>query len=185
MNGKWSWLAAMLCAMVLAAAPLEARERVEDSGDVLYVAMPLAALGLTLARRDRDGSIQFGKSLAVAGVATGLTKEMVNKRRPDGTDDVAFVSGHSAAAFLSAGFIHRRYGIRDAWPAYVFASYVGWTRIYAHQHDLIDVLGGAAVGVGTAFWLSERIPETMDAAVTPAPGGDGLVLRFTGAFGPR
>ena len=56
----------------------------------------------------------------------------------------AFPSGHAATAFQGAAFIHRRYGIRRAWPAYVLATFTAWTRVDADEHDTADVLAGAA-----------------------------------------
>ena len=108
---------------------LHASDDTEAAGDVLRVAIPAAAYALTFKRDDREGRVQFYKSFGATVIATWALKETVDKDRPDGSDDDAFPSGHAATAFQGAAFIHRRYGIRDAWPAYVLASYTGWTRV--------------------------------------------------------
>ena len=89
----------------------------ETAGDVLRVAIPAAAFALTVKRDDRDGRMQFYKSFGATVVGTWALKETVEKERPDGTGDDAFPSGHAATAFQGAAFIHRRYGIREAWLA--------------------------------------------------------------------
>src|SRR5690606_19571455 len=125
-------------------------------GDVLRVALPAAAFALTIKRDDRDGRRQFYRSFAANVGATLLLKEAVDKGRPDGTDDDAFPSGHASMAFQGAAFIHRRYGIRTAWPAYALATATGWTRIDADEHDEADVLAGAALGIAASFLLTDR-----------------------------
>lgn len=181
-NGRRRRAAAVLLALALLCGPLQARDRIEDSGDVLYAALPLAALAMTVKRRDRDGRFQLAKSFGAAGLTTGLLKEVIDKERPNGKDDTAFPSGHTSAVFLGAGFLHRRYGIREAWPAYVLATYTAWTRVYAHQHDTADVLAGAAVGFASAWFLSERMPRV---EVTPLVGRATYGLQVSASFGSR
>jgi len=36
-------------------------------------------------------------------------------------------------------------------PAYLLASYVGYTRIEARKHDIYDVIGGATIAVISAY----------------------------------
>ena len=47
---------------------------------------------------------------------------------------------------MAATFIQQRYGWQYGLPAYVAASYVGYTRVASDQHYLEDVLAGAAIG---------------------------------------
>ena len=152
----------------------------ETAGDVLRVAIPAAALTLTIKRGDREGRVQFYKSFGATVAGTWVLKETVDKERPDGSGDDAFPSGHAATAFQGAAFIHRRYGIRDAWPAYVLATYTGWTRVDADEHDMADVLAGAAVGIASSFILAKRRNVSVTALVEPSTGTYGL--RLTGRF---
>jgi membrane-associated phospholipid phosphatase len=153
-----------------------ARADSEQAGDVLRVVLPAAAYALTFAHHDQEARPQFYKSFGVTVASTWLLKETVHKERPDGSGDDAFPSGHASAAFQGAAFIHRRYGIKQAWPAYVLASYTGWTRVDADQHDTTDVLAGAALGVASSFVFAKR----RDVAVTAFYDGSGVGVRIVG-----
>jgi membrane-associated phospholipid phosphatase len=155
-----------------------ASEDSETIGDVLRVAIPAAAYTLTFTRHDQEGRRQFYKSFAMSVSTTWVLKETVEKERPDGSDDDAFPSGHTSAAFQGAAFIHRRYGIRSAWPAYVLATYTGWTRVDADEHDTADVLAGAALGIGSSFIFTKRRDVSVTAALEPHGFGIRIVGRF-------
>ena len=155
-----------------------ASDDVETSGSVLRVAIPAAAFALTLVEEDKEGRQQFYRSFGANVIATLALKEVVNKSRPDGSDDDAFPSGHASMAFQGASFIHRRYGIERAWPAYALAAYTGWTRLDADEHDESDVLAGALLGIASSMLLVDRF-ENVDVAVTL----NGQVgLQFRGRF---
>ncbi len=105
-----------------------------------------------------------------------MLKESFDKKRPDGTGDDAFPSGHAATAFQGAAFIHRRYGIRGAWPAYALATYTAWTRVDADEHDTADVLAGAAVGIASSFILAKKRNVNVSALLD----GDTVGIRIAG-----
>jgi membrane-associated phospholipid phosphatase len=170
----------LLLLVSLQPAPVAA-DGSETAGDILRVALPAAAFALTIKRDDRDGRRQFYRSFAANVGATVLLKEVVDKERPDGTDDDAFPSGHASMAFQGAAFIHRRYGIRTAWPAYVLAGAAGWTRIDADEHDEADVLAGAAVGIAASFLLTERWTPA-GTTFTPFVGDGIWGIRIVGTF---
>ena len=153
-----------------------ARADSETAGDVFAVALPAAAYGLTFLHHDQEARPQFYKSFGVALGSTLVLKETVHKDRPDGSGDDSFPSGHSAMAFQGAAFIQRRYGIKQAWPAYVLASYTGWTRVDADKHDSTDVLAGAALGVASSFIFAKR----RDVAVSAFYDGTGFGIRIAG-----
>ena len=155
-----------------------AGDDVETSGDVLRVALPAAAFALTFRHHDADGRRQFARAFAANVAATWVLKELVEAERPDGSGDDAFPSGHASMAFQGAAFIHRRYGMDRAWPAYALAAYTGWTRLDADRHDEIDVLAGAALGIAASFLLTN---ERQDVSVTLLDGG-GFGLRIRGRF---
>jgi membrane-associated phospholipid phosphatase len=168
----------LLCS---AQPPLAAADSSETAGDVLRVALPAAAFAMTIKRGDRDGRRQFYRSFAANVGATLLLKEAVDKERPDGTDDDAFPSGHASMAFQGAAFIHRRYGIKSAWPAYALASVTGWTRLDADEHDEADVLAGAALGIAAAFLLTDRLGAG-GATFMPVVGDEVWAVTIQGAF---
>lgn len=151
----------MCLSLVLAGAhvhPARAGDFVESSGDVLRLAIPAYALGLTVKRHDRRGRREFYKAFGANVAGTWTLKEIVDKKRPNGQGQDAFPSGHSSMAFQGAAFIHRRYGFRDAWPVYALATYTAWTRVDVDEHDGADVIAGAALGIASSFFFTERLP---------------------------
>ena len=120
----------------------------EKAGDIIQIALPATAFTSQLFL-DKSNSevITFIKSMGASFVVTHSIKRVVNKERPNG-GDFSFPSGHTSAAFTGAAFIEHKYGLKYGLPAYILASYVGWSRVYAKKHDYIDVLGGIIVGVG-------------------------------------
>ena len=120
----------------------------EKAGDIIQITLPATAFTsqLFLDKGDSE-AITFVKSMSASFVVTHTIKRVVNKERPNG-GDFSFPSGHTSAAFTGAAFIDYKYGLKYGLPAYMFAAFVGWSRVYAKKHDYIDVLGGIIVGVG-------------------------------------
>jgi membrane-associated phospholipid phosphatase len=122
--------------------------------DALAVTLPAVALGATLYRNDRRGTEDFVRSAGANLAATATLKYITNLPRPDG-GRYAFPSGHTSVAFHSAGFIHRRYGLRYAAPLYIGAAVTGYSRIRAHRHVLRDVVAGAALGAVLGYTMTQ------------------------------
>ena len=80
----------------------------------------------------------------------------IDKKRPSGGDR-AFPSGHTAAAFCGAAFIHKRYGTELGIPSYILAGFVGWSRVDANKHDWMDVGFGALLGAASGYFNAKKI----------------------------
>jgi membrane-associated phospholipid phosphatase len=165
--------------MLACTATAFASDSVERSGDLLRIALPVTALALTYKRQDPDGRSAFYRSFAAMALTTWGLKETVDKERPDGSGNDAFPSGHTAVAFQSAAFLHRRYGWRDAAWAYGLATYVAWTRVESDLHDTADVLAGAAIGAAASYWL---VPRSPGIALTPQVGPGMIGIAFNAVF---
>ncbi len=109
---------------------------------------------MTLYKNDREGSIQFAKSFATTLGVTYALKYTINAERPNG-GNYSFPSGHTSAAFSGASFLQKRYGWEYGVPAYLAASFVGWSRIEADKHYFGDVLAGAAIGVASTYLFTD------------------------------
>jgi membrane-associated phospholipid phosphatase len=128
-------------------------------GDVILFALPAVTLGSSLAIGDKEGAWQFTKGLLLIGGITYGLKLGVNKQRPDKSDDNSFPSGHTSTVFHSAGFLHRRYGFKYSIPAYVLAGFTAASRIDSKKHDILDIIAGAAIGLGGNLLLTTEYQQ--------------------------
>ena len=135
-----------------------------------------ASLGIPAIRRDWRGDLQAGESLLAAGGTTFALKELIHERRPDGSDDKSFPSGHTSVSFAAAATLEKRYGWQAGLPALALASFVGLARVQADKHYVHDVLAGAAIGSVSGLLLTSR--HDGRARLTPwsAHGGGGIDL---------
>lgn len=141
-----------------------ARDSVEDAGDILEVLLPVSAAFGTVIHNDIVGVRQF----ACVGLTTLITVEglkySINRERPNGYER-SFPSGHTAAAFASAGFLQMRYGWGYGIPAYALAAFTGYSRVESNNHWTSDVLAGAAIGIGANLIFTSKYAEKVN--VTP------------------
>lgn len=174
---------AMLAAAVAASAPTVASasdhgwDRASSIGRDALVA---AALGVPAVQGDWRGDLEAGASILAAGGATYVLKETIHERRPDGSDNRSFPSGHTATSFAAAATLENRYGWKAGLPAFLAASFVGLARVEANKHYVRDVVAGAAIGSISGFLLTsqhdQRVKLTPWAALDG--GGIDLAVRF-------
>ena len=148
-------------------------DAIESSGDILRILIPAITYGATFYLDDEKGRDQFHKSFIANGVATYGLKYTVNKKRPNG-EDYSFPSGHASVTFQSATFIHKRYGLKYALPAYIGATFTGYSRVKSNNHYTIDVLAGAAIGALSSYYFTTKFKGCII-----APKINGSVFGFT------
>ena len=138
-------------------------------------------LGTSFIVGDEKGAWQFTKGLLLtAGVTYGL-KLSINKQRPDMSNNNSFPSGHTSTVFHSAGYIHRRYGFKYSIPSYLLAGFTAASRIDSKKHDIIDVLVGAAIGLGSnLLFTTEYQQKHMEISFNSSEGN--YLLGFTYKF---
>lgn len=129
---------------------LQSNEIVHQSGNYLQFFLPGATATLTLCHKDGEGTLQLCESLLLSMGITYALKYSINEERPNGSD-YSFPSGHTSTSFSTAEFIRGRYGWGYGIPAYLLASFVGYSRVNVHEHYTHDVIAGAAIGIVSAY----------------------------------
>ena len=155
--------------VVLAAGtwPAQAGDDIRTAGEILRIALPVAAGGLSLYKEDDDGILQLSVSEIFAEGASFGLQHLVKEQRPDKSDWRSFPSDSAAIAFSAASFLQIRYGWDYGLPAYALASFVGYSRVEAKKHNWGDVFAGAALG-----WAASEITTVryQNFRLTSAPG---------------
>jgi membrane-associated phospholipid phosphatase len=166
-------LTAAAGALVVSAA--QASDGIETAGEVLRIALPLTAGGLSFARDDYDGVLQLSASEVASFGTSFLLQRLIREDRPDHTGSHAFPSDSSAMAFSAASYLQIRYGWNYGLPAYAVAAFVGYSRVEADKHNWGDVIAGAAIG----WAFSEITTIRYYPPIRVTPGFGGTPLGFT------
>lgn len=153
----------------------QSKDNWTKAGDMGEYLLPATAFAMTFYKHDKDGRKMFYKSYLSSMALNVALKISVHDERPNGGGR-AYISGHTAAAFSGAAFMQRRYGWKMGAPSYVFASYVGWSRLHAEQHDLDDVVRGAAIGIVGAYYFTKPIGKHAVMYPILEPGKYGLMV---------
>ena len=136
-------------------------------------------------------AVEFG-AISATGAATESLKVEMDRRRPDGSDNMSFPSGHTSAAFSCATLANRNLDYIDALdqvrPALeiantVVAAGVGWARVEAGKHYPSDVLFGAALGHFLSAFIHDafmNLPQDskVDFDFFPVEDGGGIQIAF-------
>lgn len=149
---------------------------VEKGGDILLYTLPMTALAATIIKKDPKGTKQFALGFLVNGITTEGLKYLVKKERPNGTNFKSFPSGHTSITFQSAAFIQKRYGWKVGIPAYILAGYTGYSRIESKNHYFIDVLAGAAIGVGSSYLFTTEYTKDIRVGLVRDSFGTSIAL---------
>lgn len=126
------------------------------------------SVALTLIPKTRRVGLAMLLAIAVGALITNLClKELVARERPyvtldwvreiwisvghGGESDLSFPSGHTTVAFASCTAFFLVCNKKYSWVALIFATLIGFSRIYLAVHYTTDVLGGVLVGTFAAL----------------------------------
>src|ERR1700693_4411648 len=133
---------------------------------VLFSAFTLVVL---LVLRDRMGALQLLAASAGAGILTLVTKNFIERIRPEEAQQLIVVSGFSypsghslstSALYLTIAIIAGRHVQHSGARAAIFLAVsavlvmVGASRVYLGAHYLTDVVSGISLGAAWALVLA-------------------------------
>lgn len=133
------------------------KEKARKIGDIVQISLPFYAIVTTIYNDDFvDGGKNFLISFVSTQASVEILKRVVREERPNKSNSLSFPSGHSAASFASASFIHKRYGLNQAIIPYILATYVGYSRVKARKHYTHDVIAGGLLAGMISYFLVDR-----------------------------
>jgi len=176
-------LTACLLLYGLGCKHLAAQQIVEDIGHYTQIGLPIAAAGIAMIKKDKDGLIQLAQSVAVETVIVYSMKQLIDRERPNG-GRFAFPSGHTALSFTSSTFLYKRYGWQYGVPASIAASFVAFSRYGTDEpvHYFSDVVAGAAIGIATSLFLTKKYRGDLPVDISGGWGGGSFVVQGTVRF---
>lgn len=140
-------------------------QKFSDSISVVSIGIPILTLIISEIKKNtskRRSVLLILICLAVSGINSSIVKNVVKKPRPfviesrieklSGGGSYSFPSGHTTEAVCAATIMI--FTFRN-W--YVWFFYVGWalTIMYSRMalgvHDIFDLIGGAAIGLGSTL----------------------------------
>lgn len=112
----------------------------------------LAVYGYSLYEDDPELhalSASLISAYTIMGLSTVAIKGITDTERP--TDEwnngrYGFPSFHAASSFTVAAVLEEYYGLKAGVPLYALAGLISWSRIDERDHDVSDVVFGAALG---------------------------------------
>ena len=116
----------------------------------------------------------LSRGLLLTYATTSIIKVSVNRTRPNG-EDYSFPSGHTSAAFTTAGVVTQRYGGWLGGVSLGLGVLTAMGRMEDMKHYASDVVAGATIG-----WIIGRTVARDDPADETAwqvvPFGNGLAM---------
>jgi len=113
------------------------------------------------------------QALLVNGLSTMLLKVSMDDEAPN-DEDWGWPSGHTSSSMCFASVMHEYYGWKAGVPLYLLAGYSAATRLEDREHDLSDVVFGAALGLVVGHSVVQgELPQVAGFHLLPYGGGDG------------
>ena len=110
----------------------------------------LNSVGIKGKHNIKDRTIILGTAYLIMGATVLSIKSSADVKRPDGSTNNSFPSGHTATAFMGAEFLFQEYKDVSLWyglGGYAVALGTGIFRMVNERHWLTDVAAGAGFGM--------------------------------------
>ncbi len=122
----------------------------------------------------------------ITGLSTLAVKGIANTDRPSDEWNggmFGFPSFHTSSSFALAAVADEYYGAKVGLPAYTMAGLIAWSRIDERDHDVSDVVFGAALGyvIGKAVAGKHLRADSRVQVlpfIDPIEGGGGLMFNI-------
>lgn len=153
----------------------------QHTGDVIQIGLPITSILVSLQKKDKEGLKYFAYAFTANMATTHILKRVIRKQRPNNSPAYnAFPSGHTSAAFQAAAYLHKRYGWHYGVPSFTLATIVGYSRIAGvdEKHDVIDVVGGAALGILSSYIFTKNKYAEMNIYHNGSTSGLSLSIDF-------
>ncbi len=145
----------------------------------------LKALSVESASSWKRLLVNSALSYVVAAGSVQFLKTTIHERRPDGTNNRSFPSGHAAISFAGANVLHHEYGKLSPWISvggFAAATFVSVDRVVRNRHHWYDVAAGAAIGylsTELGYRLGDLITgERSRYDISVSPQGLSMAVRF-------
>lgn len=152
--------------------------------NVLQYVPTVAVFGLKMCGVKTETSWKKRLTVSVASFAvnagvTYVLKCSIHEKRPDGTDNRSFPSGHTSIAFCGATSLMHEYYKVSPWigvAGYAVATTVAVDRVRRNRHRWGDVVAGAAIGclsaeagylIGNTILGKDKKNDDLSLAVSP------------------
>jgi len=109
-------------------------------------------------------------------------KQVSNRPRPNGENDHSFPSGHTSGTFTVASVLDARYGWKAGIPAYLVASFVGYSRVRMQKHFPTDVIAGAVLGTVVGRSFAQAHAPGKPIAIVPTIGSSLAMIQVVLTF---
>ena len=148
-------------------------------GDYAQLAIPAAGYITAWLKGDAEGAWQLTQGLGYTQLIVEVTKTATDIDRPCGGKR-SFPSGHTAAAFSGASFMHHRYGWQYGLPAYLAATGVAYSRVQANKHWGSDVLVGAALAYTVSYFITDKFndPNLQIVPISMGKDAQGIAVHY-------
>jgi membrane-associated phospholipid phosphatase len=170
----------------------DAEDVSDDLRDVAsgaYLLTALLAPSPTIGAKARGLAVGAGTAMVDGVLSRGL-KDVINRERPDGSNDRSMPSGHASKASSRTAMALRN--LRDInmpdwsrhvanWSLHGVAVGAGLARVEARKHHLSDVFVGYAIGNFVASFMYEAFLDghSSQALISFQPVADGGALTLT------
>lgn len=156
----------------------------EEAEDISHVTDGYLNVGIALTQLlvDQENGLMHARALLLTSLSHKTSATLLRRKRPDASNRLSYPSGHTSAAFATAGSLAYAYGWEAGIPAYVGATLVGLSRIKDNRHWASDIVAGAALGTywARASYKAKEKKEGWMTFITPL--ADGAMVSFSREF---